>query len=199
MCPPPSRPRAESDATRTFVAVPLSDAQRASLGELTASLAARAGAVRWTANENLHVTLAFLGNVPRHAAPEVVGAVRDAVRGHAPFRLALRGVGAFPRAERPRVLWVGCGEGGAETTALHDDVAAALEPLGFPRDARPFTPHVTLGRVKGRDAPKLDLTAPELQGWEGGATAVEEVRLMGSVTRPEGARHFLLERCELAG
>lgn len=184
--------------TRTFVALPLPAAQRRAVGDLVEQLAHGTRGVRWVPEENLHVTLAFLGDLAEGERDRVAEAVREAAARHAPFPLALRGVGAFPGPRRPRVLWVGCAEGEAEAVALHRSVTAALEPLGHEPDPRPFTPHATIGRVKGRGV-RVDVSDPELRGWDGGRWQVEEVRVMGSVTRPGGAEHSVVVSCPLGG
>lgn len=95
-----------------------------------------------------HLTLQFLGDVP----DDRVGAVRDALAtvatGSAPFAVSLEGIGAFPGASRPRVVFVGVARGGPALVELAGAVHGALAPLGFAPEARPFVPHATLVRVR---------------------------------------------------
>jgi 2'-5' RNA ligase len=111
---------------------------------------ARAGGlrVRWVAPEMYHVTLKFLG----WTRPEAVGAIADvlgdAIAAVDPFTVTGRGLGAFPRADRARVLWAGLDDPAGGLTRLAGIVETALEPIGFAREQRPFHAHVTLGRIR---------------------------------------------------
>ena len=139
---------------RVFVSItPPPEVRRAALE------AARAldGGVRWTKQENVHLTLKFLGEVPDEALEGICGALREACSTHAAFDACLRGLGAFPSSRRARVVWAGMDQGAEETSALAASVEAALEPLGFRREGRPYVPHATLGRAKGRPV-GIDLT-----------------------------------------
>lgn len=102
--------------------------------------------LRWTPPANWHLTLRFLGNVPESRCAEVAGALGAVA--FAPVPLALGRIGTFPARGEPRVLWLGLARGTAECARLAEAVDAALAPLGFPREARPFVPHLTLARVR---------------------------------------------------
>lgn len=106
----------------------------------------RMGQVRWVPAEQLHVTLLFAGELPEGQLPGLRAAVAAAPLPH--LELHLTGLGHFPPRGEPRVLWAGLGGELAALAALHEHLAGVGEPLGVPRDDRPFTPHVTLGRVK---------------------------------------------------
>ncbi|MBI2393916.1 MAG: RNA 2',3'-cyclic phosphodiesterase [Deltaproteobacteria bacterium] len=104
--------------------------------------------VRWVAAPQLHVTLQFLGELSEERASRAEEIAREIARGHAPFRLRLRGLGAFPNARRPSVLWLGVGDGDA-LHALAESLGAALATDGFSIEARAYHAHVTLARIKG--------------------------------------------------
>ena len=104
--------------------------------------------------ENLHVTLAFLGEIDRIQADAAGGAVVDAVSGVQPWTVAWGSVGAFPSRARPRVLWLGLRDEDA-TRAFHAGLAAALTTRGLPLEDRPFRPHLTLARVRRAHAGPL--------------------------------------------
>ena len=109
------------------------------------------GAVRWVRPENVHLTLKFLGEVPKEDLLDRVAEALEAVCGrHAPFEAGPSAFGAFPTAKRARILWAGIDEGSARLRALAEDVEASLEPLGFGREDRAYTPHLTLGRARGQ-------------------------------------------------
>lgn len=135
---------------RTFIAIELDETLRRALGDVQARLKRERAAhyVRWVAPENIHLTLKFLGVVAAEKIPAVQQAVADACADIPPFTLSLDGVGVFPNTRRPNVIWVGVGgqiEIAARLAQRIDDACAAL---GFAREARPFSPHLTLGRVR---------------------------------------------------
>ena len=147
------------------------------------------GEVRWVRPANVHLTLKFLGDVAE-ADLSRVGAVLEAIRGrHEPFEVAFSGFGAFPSGRRARILWAGIGEGSERLRALARDVELSLEPLGFEREARPYTPHLTLGRARGRPASLVDTAEASEPGphfW------VRRMELMKSVLGGAGAEYSTL-------
>ena len=110
------------------------------------------GEVRWVRPANVHLTLKFLGDVAEADLSRVTEALETVRESHEPFEVTPSGFGAFPSARRARIFWAGIGEGSERLRALAHDVEASLEPLGFEREDRPYTPHLTLGRARGRPA-----------------------------------------------
>jgi 2'-5' RNA ligase len=136
---------------RTFLAVNFPEEAVAQVARCAAGLAApcqRVGlSVAWVPAQNLHLTLAFLGSVEEDMLREVSAALRQALRGAPAPRAGLMSLGAFPSPARPRVLYVGVDEEGG-LIGLQGQIVAVLETLGFPREDRPFRPHLTIGRVR---------------------------------------------------
>ena len=153
------------------------------------------GRVRWTRPDNFHLTLKFLGDVPEEVLEDVGAALRDPCAGHAPFEASLSGLGVFPSARRARVLWAGIGAGSEEVRALAADVDAALQPLGFGPEERPYVPHATLGRVRGRP---VSLKVPPVIPGEPGFR-VWRVELVKSTLTAEGSVYETLESFALGG
>jgi 2'-5' RNA ligase len=139
---------------RCFVAVDLPAQMREEIGRLQSQIATEG--LRLVRPELVHITLKFLGDVPEEEAEKVAEALRG-VRA-APFAARVRGVGAFP-GKIIRVIWLGL-EGNFEE--LYQDVEAALAPFGFEREARGFSPHVTLGRVGRPSAETNRKLAPKM-------------------------------------
>ena len=140
--------------------------------------------VRWVRPENVHLTLKFLGNVRKEILGDLCAALEEACAGHAPFDVALVGFGAFPSAQRARILWAGVGVGSDQLRALATDLQDTLAPLGFEREERAFTPHLTLGRLRSRPA-SFDLpTVAGVLGFQ-----VRRVELTESTLSPEGAAY----------
>ena len=165
---------------RTFLAIPL---PRALCEELAAAGRAIEG-LRAQKPETLHLTIRFLGEIDE---PERIGqATAAAATRHEPFELALRGIGAFPDARAPRVVWVGVGDGAAEATALAGDVDRELRTLGIEPERRPYRAHITLGRFRGRPPRGLRLADPDR---DFGRAPAERLILYESTLTPRGSIH----------
>ena len=187
--------------TRTFIAIGLDKSVRARVAALQEALAPAAPDVKWVEEENLHLTLLFLGEVDDRELPAVCRAVQEAVAELPAFNLSVEGAGAFPNARRPRILWVGVGEGAADVVAVHDALEGPLLELGcYRREERKYTPHVTLGRTRSeRPADELAKALAKHQAWKAGEQPVEEVHIMASKLSPHGPEYTVLGRAKLAG
>jgi 2'-5' RNA ligase len=152
--------------------------------------------VAWVGRDNFHLTLKFLGNVDPGRLEGIVAALGSAAAGCGPFELSVAGLGAFPSPTRPRVLWAGLDEGATEAARLAERVDGALAQLGFERETRAFSPHVTLGRVREpRRQPGL---AEVLRGGGFGRQHVDRLSLMQSTLSPRGARYTELAALPLS-
>ncbi len=145
------------------------------------------GDVRWVRHENVHITLKFLGEVTEEDLARVAEVLGSVGGRHGPFEVVASGFGAFPSARRARILWAGIGEGADRLGALARDVERSLEPLGFGREDRPYTPHLTLGRARGRP---VALGAEALR--PGIEFSVERMDLVESVLGGAGAAYSTL-------
>ncbi len=110
---------------------------------------------RLIGREKIHLTLKFLGDVPEDGLDRVKRALEPMHEGHEPFEVTTSGFGAFPSERKARILWVGVEEGAGPLRTVAGEVDDLLEPAGFEREGRPYVPHLTLGRARGRQA-KLD-------------------------------------------
>lgn len=169
---------------RLFVAVELPEAAVERLARLVRELGGPG--VRWVAPGLWHVTIKFLGEVPAGALPEVTGALSAATIGLAAFDWECRGCGGFPDLRRPRVVWAGVGQGRERMVAAAGRIEAALEGAGFAAEARPFHPHVTLGRVTGPLPPGLLERLGRERETLFGEGEAQRVVLMESVLSPTG-------------
>ena len=149
---------------------------------------------------NLHLTLKFLGAVPEERIQAIVAALARSGSELRPFDARFRGLGAFPSTSRPRVIWAGVLDGAPEMIELARRVDAALAALGFAREERPFSPHVTLGRMRrpGRD-PTLTEALAGGSTREFGRMRVPGAFLMRSELSPRGARYTELAEMPLGG
>ncbi len=150
---------------RLFVAVPLPPGPLAACRALVDGV--RCGPLgdvpRWVHLENLHLTVRFLGETPPDLTPDAALAVRDALEGFPAFDVVLAGAGSFPEARKPRALWLGIEQGAEELGALADALDPALEPLGWPRDDRPYRPHLTVARLDRSSISASEAVADELR------------------------------------
>lgn len=186
------------DTARLFVAIALPEALRHDLDRRLRPLRQAWSGARWVCPEALHVTLLFLGETPLQRRGALDEALGLACRGHAPCVCRLGGVGVFPDARRPAVLWVGLDDHGA-LARLAGDLRQRVAAAGFPSDDRPFTPHLTLGRVRRPSRPTA-AALEALQHWAGadfGPLPVESVSLVASTLTPAGPRYTTLRRWTL--
>lgn len=179
---------------RLFVAIELPDDVKAALTGLKTDIPGAA----WVRPNAMHLTLKFLGDgIDERRVPELIGAL-GSVRG-APFALAVRGVGRFPPGERKpaRVLWAGL-DAPRALPALAGDIERAVEPLGFPPEGRPFSPHLTLARLKTADAgPALGRFLARHAGLRAEPFPVDSVHLFASQLGPQGPAYSRLARFPL--
>jgi 2'-5' RNA ligase len=184
---------------RTFVAVGVSPDLAAKVEDLVRELSIGIEGVKWVAPEKLHFTLKFLGDVEDSDLHEICRAVALATEGLSPFQVVLAGAGAFPSVRRPRTVWVGVADGQEQLVAAQKVVDRALRKLGFPRESRKFTPHVTLGRIR-RQNPTLALLSERLvehATTELGASPVREALVLASDLGPAGPEYHVLGRAPL--
>lgn len=133
---------------RLFVAVDLPATVKDELGRVIERARPSMPDAKWVPRDNLHLTLSFLGEVAEERVDGIVEALRGAAGSLRPFTASLAGSGAFPTKRRARVLWIGLESDQDQLPALANAVAGALEPLGFPREARAWTAHLTLARLR---------------------------------------------------
>ena len=183
---------------RTFLAVEVAPDIHAALVDLKRQLSHTGAAVRWVRDEGLHATVKFLGGVPETLLPDLRAAVTDAVGAQPPLPAAVRGLGMFPNPKRPRVIWVGLAC--QPLTDLAAAVDAALEPLGFARENRPYHAHITLGRVKElRGWAPLDSALQRHRADDFGDCAIGELIAFRSDLRRDGALYTKLWRIPFGG
>ncbi len=196
-----------AQTTRTFLAIDVPHDVAERIRKLQRELAPLVPGFRWGDATPFHLTLAFLGDVPFAELNDVCEAARLTARSCKRFEVQFRGLGAFPKPERPRVAWVGFDGPGLEPLAeLHRTLVANLRQIGRPPDDSRFTPHVTLGRLKtgaGRGktpspAPDLAAIVADRRDWSPGAMTVGEIVAYSSTLTPEGPTYAALARAPLA-
>jgi len=157
--------------------------------------------VRWVRANGIHLTLKFLGDTELERIPDVKQVLFDMAKPHPVFSIRLAGLGCFPNTRRPRVVWLRVEEDSGVLLALQAATEAACRELGFEPETRPFSPHLTLGRVR-RDAEPKSLTdlgqAVEREESQPlGSLSVEEICLFQSDLRSDGAVYTRLSAAQL--
>jgi 2'-5' RNA ligase len=182
---------------RLFVAVLLPDDVRRGLAAGLSNVKTGSDGVAWVPEENLHVTIQFLGAVDTGRLPEIESCLTEAARGASAFTARTGPPGAFPDLSRPRVLFANMAVGGTELSGLADRVGGFLGPIGLARDERPFHPHVTLGRVtdprRGGDAAYRFLAAA--LSWH--SFSVSSIALVSSVREKAEPRYTVFREVPL--
>lgn len=179
-------------SVRCFISVDVDDP--IILDELVSFQSALKGTgadVKCVEMENIHLTLRFLGDVRQGLLGQLSNLVEEVE--FDPFRMELRGIGAFPNLRRPRVVWVGLTEGADELSRIFNDLEADLTELGFRPESRGFSPHITLARVRsGRNRAQLveQLMMHADDGF--GGSLVESIRLKKSVLTPRGPIYSII-------
>jgi 2'-5' RNA ligase len=187
---------------RSFIAIELPDEVKTGLARLRAELErAEHSFVKWVEPGGIHLTLKFLGNIPFKRVAEVTEAMKEASQGISPFKLEISGLGAFPNLKQPRVLWVGIGGEIDRLSRLQRNIDSMLVPLGFAREERPFTPHLTLARIRQGASPGERKNFGELVASTSFESkyhiAVDAISLMRSQLTPAGAIYTCLAMVEL--
>ncbi|HUV04612.1 MAG TPA: RNA 2',3'-cyclic phosphodiesterase [Armatimonadota bacterium] len=186
------------DKIRTFIAVPIPAEARRRLAEIEEELKTSGADVKWVREENFHVTLKFLAYVEPDCLDRVIRAVESAVKGTAAFDVSLSGVGAFPKASRPSVIWVGIATGAQELKALAERIESATERIGFGREQRPFSAHITAGRARSpKNLDRLREIIERLREEPVGSFRAENVAVMKSELRPTGPIYTGIADCGL--
>jgi RNA 2',3'-cyclic 3'-phosphodiesterase len=182
---------------RAFIAVALEPLVIAKITGVIDELKPHISGVRWVPPGNLHLTLKFLGNIDEALVAPIGAALHDHLRLFPRCTINAKGLGVFPGLKRPRVLWVGLV--GSQLVFLASKVESALLPLGFARETRKFTPHLTIGRWRDLERAPQSLVR-QLDQWRAhdfGVSKITNVKLMQSVLNPEGASYSELTEVPL--
>jgi RNA 2',3'-cyclic 3'-phosphodiesterase len=177
---------------RSFVSIDLDDPQiRAGIESVTATLLNLGADLKPVENENIHITIKFLGSVDRIRVEKIKTAL-DNIH-FQPFSLEVKGAGAFPNLNRISVVWIGLGKGWTNVEQIYEQSEQILSKEGFPREARGFSPHVTIARVRSsRRRDEIARLLQDLAGKDFGSFGVKTVRLKQSVLYPSGPKYTTL-------
>jgi 2'-5' RNA ligase len=191
------------ESIRAFVAVGLGQELKQELRAVQLKLQeeSKARVIRWVAPENIHLTFKFLGEVDASRMVELTGALEKSTEGFTPFALTVRGLGSFPNARHPNVIWAGLNSQVARAIELARRVEDTFGLLGFPQEPRPFSPHLTLGRIKREvrqpDRAAIGAAAERFPVRDYGVIVVDALHLIRSELRPDGPLYTSLATAHL--
>jgi 2'-5' RNA ligase len=155
---------------RLFIAIEIPEEIKRQMAEVQARLKGAGVDASWTRPEGIHLTLKFLGEIPEAKGADIMNALNRAVSDTGRLRLEIEGVGTFPNPRNARVVWIGVSGDVEQLRKLQVAVEDGMARIAMKREERPFTPHLTLGRIK---------SIRSKETWVGALEDVKHVRLPG--------------------
>jgi 2'-5' RNA ligase len=157
---------------RTFIAIELPQEIKNRLAQLQTLLKKSGADVKWVKPDNIHLTLKFLGEISEETLPKIIKIIESATLGKKQFEISLSSLGTFPEGKTPRVIWIGVNKGDQEikniAETLEENILAGLD---IPKENRPFSSHITIGRVKSNlNMGRLTKDLKEFEGYFGKET-----------------------------
>ncbi len=191
---------ADSQKIRTFIAIELPDNVKEFLEDISSRLKKCRADVKWVRTSGMHLTLKFLGYVGMDLVPIIERDLQLVFAVQKPFPLAVLGLGAFPGLARPRVMWAGLNDPEDMAARLASKVDEILEPLGFQREKRPLTPHLTLGRVRSnKNCGDLIEAVRQSMDISGPTFVADHAVLFQSILKPAGAEYSVIGSFDFSG
>jgi 2'-5' RNA ligase len=182
---------------RCFIAVPLEQVLKDGIAVTVADLRKSDADVKWVRTENLHITLRFLGDTDEGFLPALQEGLSTIASMHGPLAVSLQGLGLFPGKGAPRVVWIDISNYG-ELAGLQHDIEETLFTLGVKKEDRPFSPHLTIGRVRSPKNAKALFGALQTFGdRDFGTLHIRSFSLMKSELRPTGPVYTTLKEFDL--
>jgi 2'-5' RNA ligase len=186
------------DEIRSFIAIEIPPSLKSRLEELQRELRRANADIRWVRPEGIHLTLKFLGLIRKEDVEKICQAIAPVISGWEAFEVRVQGVGCFPNPRNPRVVWVGVNRGKETLSALQQDIEAKMAGLYFPAEGRPFSPHLTLGRVRSsKGKVPLAQAIERNKEVEVGTFEARHVFLFQSELKPSGAEYTKLREFPL--
>lgn len=183
---------------RVFLAIPLHEIFRQEIDSVLQPFRREIPGVRWVEPRQVHLTLHFFGSVPTKEIELIHHFSKKVASLFSPLKLSLDRIGGFPSLERPEIIWLGVEEPTGRLVSLQKAIQGEVRTLGFKTEARPFQPHVTLGRVKRKSADLKSLLAKVPFEGPTRARTADHFVLYQSHNLPEGVRYEVLKTYALS-
>ncbi|HLA38322.1 MAG TPA: RNA 2',3'-cyclic phosphodiesterase [Candidatus Brocadiales bacterium] len=183
---------------RLFVAIEIGDIIKKRFRECQERLKAAGGGIKWVDVGNIHITLKFLGYVEEKHLPQVKDIINKSVQGIKPFSLRFKGIGGFPKFQRPMVVFITAEDRMGCLTTMNSRLEEGFQTLGIEKEDRHYEAHLTLGRVKSpHNVERLVRLMEEYREEPFGEELVSRVLLMHSQLTPQGPVYTRLEEFPL--
>lgn len=184
---------------RTFIAIELDKKITDALAEIQKELKSSQADIKWVRPENIHLTLKFLGEVEEARIKEIIQRLKELGSQIKPFALRISGLGTFPGLKSARVIWAGIKEDTDELMKLAKMIEDGLITLGFPKENREFSAHLTLGRFRSnKNRNKLIRRLEETQIPQRLTQQIASIALFKSLLHPTGAVYQKLSEINLS-
>jgi 2'-5' RNA ligase len=186
---------------RCFIAIDIDEKIRNALSDLQQqlrdSIDVKKGDINWVNPENMHLTLKFLGEIKDEKVAEICNIVKAVAAGHKSFELDIESVGHFG-GRSPKVLWVGTGKGQENLLKLQEDIEKSLASVGWPEEAREFTGHLTLCRIRNPVVGiKLAQAGENYKDFKIGTMPADSISVYQSELKPTGPIYIVLGNYKL--
>jgi RNA 2',3'-cyclic 3'-phosphodiesterase len=178
---------------RVFIAIELSGEIREALAQTQSHLKYSGADVKWVEKENIHLTLKFLGEITEEKAKNIKDILDETAKLTKSFEISIKDIGAFPKIDYPRVIWVGLDRGADESRALAENIDERLSRIGFQKEIRPFAAHLTIGRVrspKNKEALKEKIESYQLSAFS--CQLIQSIAMFQSKLSPKGPTYTKL-------
>ncbi|MBM3298934.1 MAG: RNA 2',3'-cyclic phosphodiesterase [Deltaproteobacteria bacterium] len=180
---------------RSFIAIEVPQEAKAFLEKVSTELKRTRADVKWVRPEGIHLTLKFLGQVRMDLIAVLERELAPVFAEFTPFEIQIAGLGAFPGLGRPRVVWAGLTEPFGALPLMAGRLDEKLERFGFSREKRPFSPHLTLGRVRSNSGlAAMVETVRQQMDIQGPKFTADHAILFQSILKPSGAEYRALCR-----
>ena len=177
---------------RTFIAIDLPDGMKSGLGRYVRDISGGKRDYKWVAVENLHVTMAFLGDIEYDDITVVASAIGRAASEGSPFTARLGAVGTFPS-----VIWIGLSQGDGECQEIYKHLCREMGEAGFRLDDKRYHPHITIARSRRRMSPEVRRYFETNEPPRSPSFRINELVLFESRLRPQGPEYIPLQRISL--
>ena len=184
------------ESIRSFIAFDIEDPKIIRRISNVQSMLEKTGAhLKLVKPENIHITVRFLGNISPFQVDEIYDEMRKV--NFSPFEIEIRGVGVFPNIRRINVIWAGIKKGANELTSIFNQLEPRLQRIGFKKETRGFSPHLTIARVRtSHKKAELIRCLKEIENYEFGTLEARCLRLKKSILKPKGPTYITLrEKC----
>ncbi len=186
-----------TDPLRTFIALELSQDHKAVIGNILTSLKCIDADVKWVQPDNCHITLKFLGQTPQVQIPLIAQAMDALAKTVPAFPVGLDNIGAFPDIDKPQIIWIGLSQGNQELRNLSHLVQSQLVQLDFPKETRPFHPHITIGRIRTNRGAKALSQVLKTTPITSQTNESRNITLFESTLSSHGPRYSVIHRSPL--